>query len=221
MAGRLGWAEYPGSMGRNNRAAWSEEQAPMTDIKKARLLFCDAGLAFPTIPDELAAQLKERDRWVFSTRPIDMSPYNLEYYVDEIEGTRVKDYAVVSHSGHGVNSYAIQYYLVHGSLHMFLHLAWGGVYMDVRETATRISDCFSIADLVVTGAQSANKFQVGERLKIVGSDFYGSYWLPPGNDRRVEAEGREGPLAVLTQALAWLTIGKRAAKSTTRATKKR
>jgi hypothetical protein len=31
---------------------------PMTDIEKARRLFRDAGLAFPTIPEKLAAQLK-------------------------------------------------------------------------------------------------------------------------------------------------------------------
>jgi len=32
----------------------------MTDIEKARQLFRDAGLAFPTIPEELAARLKGR-----------------------------------------------------------------------------------------------------------------------------------------------------------------
>jgi len=82
----------------------------MTDIEKARQLFRDAGLDFPTIPKELAAQLKERGRWFFSSRQIDMSPYNLEHYVHEVERAEVKDYAVLSHSGHGVNSYAIQYY---------------------------------------------------------------------------------------------------------------
>jgi len=54
----------------------------MTDIEKASQLFQDAGLAFPTIPEALAAQLKEQDRWLFSTRPVDISPYDLQYYVD-------------------------------------------------------------------------------------------------------------------------------------------
>ena len=49
----------------------------MNEIEKARQLFREAGLAFPTIPEELAVQLKERHRWLFSTRPIDVSPYNL------------------------------------------------------------------------------------------------------------------------------------------------
>src|SRR5208282_5696458 len=146
----------------------------MTDIEKARQLFRDAGLAFPTIPEELAERLKEHGRWLFSTRPLGMSPYNLQHYLDEVEVSQVKDYAVLSHSGHGVNSYAIQYYLVHGSLRMFLHLGWGGVYMNAEESAATVRDCFSMADQIASLAQTAGLFQAGERLTIVGSDFYGS-----------------------------------------------
>lgn len=94
-------------------------------------------------------------------------------------GWGVEDYAVLSHAGHGVNSYAIQYYLVHGFLHMFLHLGWGGAYMDAEATAARIRDCFSLADQVVEATQGMPGFRAGERLIVVGSDFYGGYWLPP------------------------------------------
>lgn len=177
----------------------------MTDIEKARQLFRDAGLAFPTIPEELAVQLKELDRWLFSTRPLERSPYNLQHYVREVDETEVKDYALLSHSGHGVNSYAIQYYVVRGSLRLFLHIGWGGGYMDAEASACTIRDCFALADRLVLAAQSAGKFQAGERLTVVGSDFYGSYWLPPEENLRREAKSRDGPLDVLTQALDWLT----------------
>jgi hypothetical protein len=198
----------------------------MTDIEKARQLFLDSGLGFPTIPEGLAAQLKEQGNrrlpmrndipdlyapsWLFSTREIEMSPYNLQHYVNEVERTQVKDYAVLSHSGHGVNSYAIQYYLVQGPLRMFLHLGWGGVYMDAKAAAAKIRDCFSIADQVVTAAQEVGRFQAGERLTVVGSDFYGSYWLPPGGSRQRKDAGRKEPMHVkpleaLTEALGWLT----------------
>ena len=177
----------------------------MTDIEKARQLFRDAGLAFPTIPGELAEQLKEHGQWLFSTRPLEMSPYNLQHYLEEVEGSQVKDYAVLSHSGHSSNSYAIQYYLVYGSLRMFLHLGWGGMYMNPQESAATVRDCFSMADQVVTAAQNVGMFQPDERLTVVGSDFYGSYWLPPGKSRRGEASGHKGPLQVLTQTLHWLT----------------
>jgi hypothetical protein len=33
----------------------------MTDIEKARKLFHDSGLAFPTVPEELAVRVKELD----------------------------------------------------------------------------------------------------------------------------------------------------------------
>lgn len=92
----------------------------MFDIEKARHLFQDPGLTFPNIPEELAARLKERSEWVFSTRKIVMSPYNLQHYPTESEEAQVEDYLVLAHSGQGVNSYAIQYYLVQGSLRMFL-----------------------------------------------------------------------------------------------------
>jgi hypothetical protein len=183
--------------------------SPMSDLEKARRLFLDAGLAFPTIPEELAARLKEQDRWLFSTRPIEMSPCDLDYYVQAVEETEVKDYAVLSHSGHGANSYAIQYYLVQGSLRMFLYLGWGGAYMDAEAAALKIRDCFSMADQVVTAAGKVGRFQSGERLTVVGSDFYGSYWLRPGEIRGGEdASSKEPlhlkPLEALSAAFGWL-----------------
>lgn len=119
---------------------------------------------------------------MFSTRPIEMSPYNLEHFVRET-GRQADNYAVLAHSGHGVNSYAIQYYLVHGCLRMFLHLGWGGVYMDADAEAAKISECFSMADRLVEVAEFAGK-SVGIRcLAVVVSDLYGSYWVAPGQKR--------------------------------------
>jgi hypothetical protein len=181
----------------------TEAQPPMTGIEKARQLFGDAGLAFPRIPEELAVRLKELDRWVFSTRPIDMSPYNLEHFVRET-GRPADDYAVLAHSGHGVNSYAIQYYLVHGCLRLFLHLGWGGVYMDAEEEAAKIRECFSMADRLVEAAELAKKLTGNRRLTVVVSDFYGSYWLAPGQKRPRPKEGREKLTAVLKEATDWL-----------------
>lgn len=175
-------------------------------IEKARQLFGDAGLTFPTIPEELAPQLKELGPWLFATRQIDMSPYNLDHYVQEVEDDRLGDYALLSHSGHGVNSYAIQYYLVRGPLRLFLHLGWGGVYADAKADAAMICDCFSKADRIVAAAHSAGRFLGDKRLMVVGSDFYGSYWLPAGKRRgRGKEPAEKAPAEVLTQALDWLS----------------
>lgn len=185
-------------------------QPTMSDIEKARELFQGAGLAFPTIPDELAARLTERGPWVFSTRPAATrppieSPYNLHRYVDESEHGTIEAYALLAHSGHGVNSYAIQYYLVQNHLRMFLHLSWGGVYMNAEKTRAEIRDCFSMADQIVVAAQRVGRFKSGQQLMVVGSDFYGGYWLRPGESGRGEHESGKEPLDVLSEAHQWLT----------------
>jgi hypothetical protein len=175
----------------------------MTDVEKARQLFQEAGLPFPTIPKELSAGLKKQSKWLFSTRELKMSPYNLQHYVVEGEGVP-GEYAILCHSGHGVNSYAIQYYLVYGPLRMFLHLGYGGVYMDADAAASKIRECFSLADEIVPAAMMVGKLGAGERLTIVGSDFYGSYWAAPGQSRQKERTGSKGPAEVLTEVFHWL-----------------
>jgi len=176
----------------------------MTDIEKARKLFHDAGLAFPAIPEQLAAQLKERGPWEFSTRPLAMSPYNLQHFVDEGEGSQIENYAVVAHSGHGVNSYAIQYYLVQNPLRLFLHMGWGGVYMNATGATAAVRDCFAMADKLVLAVQRTKGVGHGEQLLVVGSDFYGSYWRRPGESGVGEKSNSIKPVTVLTEAHRWL-----------------
>jgi len=143
----------------------------MSDIEKARHVFEKAGLAFPTIPEKLAEQLKEQSKWVFSTWPIDVWPYDLHYYVEEAEKSEVNDYAVLAYAGHGANSWAIHYYLVQDSLRMFLQLGWGGVYSNKDEDAALIRNCFSLADKIASVAKSVGPFQAGNHLTVVVSNF--------------------------------------------------
>ena len=175
----------------------------MTDIDKARQLFQEAKLVFPTIPEELAVRLKEQGKWEFSSREIEMWPYNLYEFIEEVDETHVDDYVLLSHAGHGVNSYALQYFLVHGKLEMFLFLGWGGVYMDDRNT-DQICDCFSLANKIVPIAQTTEKLQAEARLRIVVSDFYGSYWFVSGKKEREKDVDAKRPAEVLTEALNWL-----------------
>jgi hypothetical protein len=192
---------------RENGDASPEGQKTLTAVERAGQLFREAGLAFPAIPDELADRLKELGPWLFSSRSIKMSPYNLEHFVREPAG-RTGDYVVLAHSGHGVNSYAIQYYLVHGCLHMFLHLGWGGAYMDASAEAAKISECFELADRLVQKAEAVGKLDHHNRLTVVVSDFYGSYCLAPGQKRPKADEGREKLTEVLKQATDWLASQK-------------
>lgn len=180
-----------------------KKEVMMTAIEKARELFLDAGLPFPSVPAELTDRLKELDEWLFATRPIDVSPYNLQHYVHE-RGRHSDDYLVLSHSGHGVNSYAIQYYLVHGCIRMFLHLGWGGVYMDANAEAIKIRDCFVLADRLVQHAELAANRSSNKRLTIVISDFYGSYWVKRGQKGFEPEKGLDRMTVILKEASDYL-----------------
>ena len=177
----------------------------MTDLERARHLFLGAGLSFPSIPAELAAGLKRQGRWLFSTRDLEMSPYNLDHYLRELSKSPVEDYAVLAHSGHGVNSYAVQYYVVRGELRMFLHLAWGGVYGDERTDARQIRECFSLADQIVEATTPGPDVKGGDQLIVVACEFYGSYWAPHGEGGQAEKQVCRLPNEALAAALCWLT----------------
>jgi hypothetical protein len=181
---------------------WAARDVPMSDIEKARQLFRNAGLAFPTIPKKFATRFKERGKWLFSTREVKISPYDLDRYVHESDGP--KEYAILCHSGHGINSYAIQYYLVSGRLRMFLHLAWGGVHMDGDAAAAQIRKCFSLADQIVSAVDKVDKLTTREPLTIVSSDFYGGFWSAPGQTRHSAAKEFNDPAELLTEILQWL-----------------
>jgi hypothetical protein len=76
--------------------------------------------------------------------------------------------------------------------------------MDAVAAASKIQECFSLADEIVPAAMASGKFADGEGLTIVVSDFYGSYWSAPGQHRQKERRDRESRTKVLTEVLHWL-----------------
>lgn len=180
------------------------ESMPMSGLEKARKTFREAGLAFPQIPEELACRLEEEDRWLFSTREVKMSPYNIEKYVDESYYSP-PPYAVLAHVGYGFNSYFLAYYLVFGPLRLFLGLSLGGAYMNHEENVVEIKKCFSLADEILPAAMSSGKLFPDEYLTIVCSDFYGNHWglsLPEYVRRSDLTDDRASEL--LAKILNWL-----------------
>lgn len=145
-------------------------------LNKARKLFEAEGLIFLYIQDDLTNKLKEVDYWVFATRDVEDSPYGIEAYIDEADSEEVGEYAIIAHSGHGWNSYALQYYLIYDKLEMFLHLAWGGVYMDHELTTKHANKCFMKASRIIELVQQSDKIPDFLRLRVIVSDYYGSDW---------------------------------------------
>jgi hypothetical protein len=111
---------------------------------EARALFADAGLGKPPIPVAFEGQLRKVRQWHYDTRdaPANISPYHYNLHVDAARRTDAPTSLVLAHAGHGVNSYAISYYLVLGSVRILLQLAWGGVYMNNGNAGRRIRSLF-------------------------------------------------------------------------------
>ena len=175
------------------------------DIEKARQLFEKEGFDLPAIPVVFAKQIKQREKWLFSSRAIPKSPNYSSFYVDEVSNNEVGDYALISYSRNGANWMAIHYYLVFGPLRMFLELGRGGMYTDDAGDAiqvAKIRECLLLADKIVPATMAMCK--VNDRLTIFCSDFHGSYWVAPGQDAQEIERRCNYPKDVLSEVLEWL-----------------
>lgn len=171
---------------------------PNPVCEQARQQFAAEGLPLPPIPAELAGQLRELGPWLFGTRPGTPGLYNLDWFVEEAAG-QPADYLLFGHAGHGLNSWAMHYYLVRGPLALFLQCAWGGAYMDRVTTTAVLAARLDLAEQLIQAA-AAGRLALPERLVVVHSDFYGARWqlTAPGDEGET---WRTGP-AALEEALA-------------------
>lgn len=196
--------EPPDSHAKDEPAGQGKENVPMNGLEKIRSAFLGEGFGFPRIPEELASRLEEQERWHFSSRKETKSPYDIHRYVEESYDPP-EPYVLLAHSGYGFNSYVIAYYLVFGPMRLFLHLAWGGAYMDNEANAAEIKKCFSLADEITSAANTSGKLFPDEHLIIACSDFYGSHWglSVPERHRRSNMTHESAP-DFLAKILKWL-----------------
>jgi len=148
-----------------------ENQPP--NIQTAHSLFAIEGLILPFVPASLQTDFKELAEWVYGTRDNTPPLYNIRHFVQEAEaGT--DDYVLIGHDGHGVNSYAMHYYLVYGAINLFIQMSWGGAYTDNAKAAKRISNVFAQAEKLVKTAISLQ--QTGtlqdDRFMVILSNLY-------------------------------------------------
>lgn len=139
-----------------------------------------------------------------------MSPYAFEEYVHTGTKHGVRDSLVLAHAGHGVNSYALHYYLVRNPLCLLLQIPWGGAYMDSAESRGTVNRCLSLAENLVAAVEQASHaklFRRGDRVIVVASDFYGGFWCKPGeqppNERLRDIQPGGTVHHILTEALLW------------------
>lgn len=152
---------------------------PMKDIEKAKQLFKKAGLPFPPIPKEMAHRFQCLYPWMFGTRTDAPNPYGIHLYIEELKSKYVEDYLMLGHSGHGVNSYAIHYYMVRGPLAIILQWGWGGCYMDNERQSSELAVHFDTVRAILRATMTKsfiNKITYPKRFLIVETDFARSRW---------------------------------------------
>lgn len=149
-------------------------------FSSAQEMFTAERLPMPPIPAVLAASLAAQSTYVFATRPLPDSPYGIETYVDEvIEQPDLQDYALTGFDGHGINSWAVHYYLVQRSLALFVQLPWGGAYTDAEKAAAEIKELFDWAAALqhkVAQCEQAGKVAKGWRLTVLASHVAQAGW---------------------------------------------
>ncbi|MFI5909738.1 hypothetical protein [Dactylosporangium sp. NPDC051541] len=104
--------------------------------------FTSSRLPVPPIPEPLRPRLRTVRDWCWSTRDIDafaMYMFERDFLSAVLTGD-TPDYVAVSHAGHGVNSYAVNYHLVCGPLAVFMQVGWGGIYTDNHAAAQRLGE---------------------------------------------------------------------------------
>lgn len=175
-------------------------------LEAAQAWLAEEGIPFPCMPVELQNNLQPIAEGVFSSRlTLPATPYFIDGFVQEVETESVDDYVVLAFDGHGMNSYAIHYYLVYGPLAFFLQVSWGGAYMNREKAQAAISSVFAKIEPII---KTALKVKVKDnksssRFILSASSFYGSRWRQLGVDKEwcEEGSGFEAALEALEKIL--------------------
>jgi hypothetical protein len=143
--------------------------------------FARQGLPMPPIPEPLAGEIQQREQWLWSTRP-DITAFAMYEFRDHlIESLTlpVSDYWAAGFAGHGVNSYSMNLFVVHGSIALFLQERWAGVYMDENHQRSLIESEFILISRLLDQAGARNNATLAPgkgRLVIAASGFRGNTW---------------------------------------------
>jgi hypothetical protein len=129
--------------------------------------FRQVGLVPPPVPKSMESRLTAYGEWFFATFEPSEPPYIVEDYLDALVDQWPEDRLLIAHDGHGINSWAMHYFLVLGPLACFLQLPWGGAEMDEELNREMIADAFAHAEALIEAGYA------GEDRLIVVDTFAG------------------------------------------------
>lgn len=178
----------------------AEPDRPTPGLTALRTTLAQAELAQPPIPALFWPLLQTFRPWWFGTRKTDGLYQYAGLLHAEADRADVPDYVIVGHAGHGMNSYALHYFLRHGPLLVLLELGFGGVYTDAELARGWIAEAFAAADALIAAIPDLTRRRVPSAgLRINVSTVRRSSW-------QAGAAGGEGSWRdVLAAACAWAT----------------
>lgn len=144
-----------------------------------------AELAAPPVPDVFRSRMRGRGPWCWATRDIEPgSMYNRRPFIVELLTGEAEAYAAMSHAGHGINSYTLNYTVVHEDLALLVQSPWGGAYMDSAETAREWAQLMDRCAALIDTFQLARREDrlAAERLVVIEAGIgsvHAHAWLHP------------------------------------------
>jgi len=134
----------------------------------------DNGIHLPFIPKALRLNIIAQKEWCWSTDTVNsFQMYQMDkQYLYELITTDAPDYMALSHAGHGINSYGLQYALRYGPLVVFFQRTFGGVYNDNKKDLCCVNASFNqINDLLKTIPADITKKAYSKKIVLIWSDF--------------------------------------------------
>ena len=133
-------------------------------------------LLLPPIPQSFRSSVEELGSGVFGTAwAKGRSLYNVQAFMNEAMNNANARFFVFGQAGHGINSWAMHYYLVDGPIALFLQLPYGGAYMSREASIGAITGAWGLIKDLIRAADEA-EVATEERLYIVESPLSASRW---------------------------------------------
>jgi hypothetical protein len=155
-------------------------------------LFAAQGLPGLALPAHLTAALLPVGEHILSTRKLAHPLYRLDAWFEAVWRGTESDYAAIGFDGHGMNSWAAHFYLVHGPAAMFLQCRWGNAFDDTVRARERMEGIFGLAGQLLEDLDSAQRtgcLTAGQRLVLRVSDFSRSGWGWAGQPQSWHEDG--------------------------------
>ena len=142
------------------------------DLMAAR--FQRAGLAVPRVPKPLKDLIEAKGDWWWATD--DGPKPHEDYLLESVEVLQrpVSDHVAISHAGHGLNSYGLNWRQAYGPVAFLVQTGWGGGLSDSARDIGRQAELFARTSQLVNTLDERG-VEPGaariRRLTITVSDF--------------------------------------------------